>query len=334
MNSANIENTTARTLGQLQDYWARAIIGKPEALQFALICLLCRGHLLLEDVPGLGKTTLAKVVSKSLALSFKRLQCTPDLLPADITGVSIFDQKNQAFRFVPGPIFSNILLADEINRTSPRTQSALLEAMAEQTVTVDRKTRPLPKTFMVIATQNPIEFSGTYPLPEAQLDRFFMRISLGYPSLKDESRIMAINQNSDPSAIISPVLKEDRLLNLQEAVKQVKIDAKIMQYIASLVQATRSHRKLRLGASPRGSIALMKAGQALAMIEGSDFVTAQMIQRLVTPVLSHRILPRGGNDNLDAVLQEILQIIPVPAMPAQLKSSASQPAGITPTEPN
>jgi len=334
LNSAAIGSTTAKKLGQLQDYWARAIIGKPEALQFALICLLCRGHLLLEDVPGLGKTTLAKVVSKSMALSFKRLQCTPDLLPTDITGVSIFDQKDQVFRFVPGPIFSNILLADEINRSSPRTQSALLEAMAEQTVTVDRKTRPLPKTFMVIATQNPIEFSGTYPLPEAQLDRFFMRISLGYPSLEDESRIMTINQKNDPSAVISPVLKEDRLLNLQEAVKQVKIDAKIMQYIASLVQATRSHRELRLGASPRGSIALMKAGQALAMIEGSNFVTAQMVQRLVKPVLAHRILPRGGNDNLEAVLQEILKIIPVPAMPAHLKSSPDHPAGITPTEPN
>jgi MoxR-like ATPase len=321
-------------LGQLQDYWARAIIGKPEALQFALICLLCRGHLLLEDVPGLGKTTLAKVVSKSVALSFKRLQCTPDLLPTDITGVSIFDQKDQVFRFVPGPIFSNILLADEINRTSPRTQSALLEAMAEQTVTVDRQTRPLPKTFMVIATQNPIEFSGTYPLPEAQLDRFFMRISLGYPSLKDESRIMAINRNNDPSTVISPVLKEDRLLSLQEAVKHIKIEPNIMLYIASLVQATRAHRELRLGASPRGSIALMKAGQALAMIEGSDFVTAQMIQRLVKPVLAHRMLARGSNDNLDAVLQDIVDAIPVPDMPAHLRSGDGHPAGAAPAESN
>jgi MoxR-like ATPase len=303
-------------------------------LQLALICLLCRGHLLLEDVPGLGKTTLAKVVSKSIALSFKRLQCTPDLLPADISGISIFDQKAQAFRFVPGPIFSNILLADEINRTSPRTQSALLEAMAEQTVTVDRKTRPLPKTFMVIATQNPIEFSGTYPLPEAQLDRFFMRISLGYPSLKDESRIMAINRENDPSAAISPVLKEDRLLKLQETVKKVKIDATIMQYIANLVQATRANKNLRLGASPRGSIALMKAAQALAMIEGSDFVTAQMVQKLVKPVLAHRMLPRGSSGDVDAVLQDILKIIPVPAMPAHLKSSVGQPAGATQIESN
>ncbi len=327
MNATTDRNSISRKLGKLQEYWGKAIIGKPEALQFVLISLLCRGHLLLEDVPGLGKTTLAKVVSNSIALSFKRLQCTPDLLPADISGVSIYDQKTQAFRFVPGPIFSNILLTDEINRTSPRTQSALLEAMAERTVTVDRKTRPLPKTFMVIATQNPIEFSGTYPLPEAQLDRFFMRISLGYPSLKDESRIMALNQKDDPAATITPVLKEEQLLNLQEAVKKVKIDAQIMQYIASLVQATRAHKKLRLGASPRGSIALMKASQALAMIEGSEFVTAHMVQKLVKPVLAHRMLLRGSNDGLDSVIEDILKIIQVPAMPGHMDNSASNAAG-------
>lgn len=334
MNLSTEGNNIAKTLGQLQDYWARAIIGKPAALRQVLICLLCRGHLLLEDVPGLGKTTLAKVVSRSIALSFKRLQCTPDLLPADISGVSIFDQKEQCFRFVPGPIFSNILLADEINRTSPRTQSALLEAMAERTVTVDRKTRPLPKTFMVIATQNPIEFSGTYPLPEAQLDRFFMRISLGYPSLKDESRIMTINRRGDPAEAVSPVLKEDRLVKLQAAVDKVKIDPQIMQYIASLVQATRAHRELRLGASPRGSIALMKAAQASALIEGSEFVTAEMVQKLVKPVLAHRMLLRGGNGDLDAVLQDIVKAIPVPAMPAQAKSSTGRPAQATPAESN
>lgn len=327
-------NSLAKSLTRLQRYWGKAIIGKPEALQFVLISLLCRGHLLLEDVPGLGKTTLAKVVSRSIALSFKRLQCTPDLLPTDISGVSIYDQKDQTFRFVPGPIFSNILLADEINRTSPRTQSALLEAMAERTVTVDRKTRALPKTFMVIATQNPIEFSGTYPLPEAQLDRFFMRVSLGYPSLKDESRIMAINRESDPAEAVAPVLKEEQLLNLQAAVKRIKVDAAIMQYIASLVQATRTHRKLRLGASPRGSIALMKACQALAMIEDSDFVTARMVQRLVQPVLAHRLLPRGSDDTADAVLQDILKAIPVPAMPAHLNGCESTPATAVPAELN
>ncbi len=334
MNLSTDGNSIAKTLGQLQAYWAKAIIGKPEALQHVLICLLCRGHLLLEDVPGLGKTTLAKVVAKSIALSFKRLQCTPDLLPADISGVSIFDQKEQVFRFVPGPVFSNILLADEINRTSPRTQSALLEAMAERTVTVDRRTRSLPKTFMVIATQNPIEFSGTYPLPEAQLDRFFMRISLGYPNLGDESRIMALNQRSEPSAAVSPVLKEDSLLKLQEAVHSVKIDPKIMQYIASLVQATRAHRKLRLGASPRGSIALMKASQALALIEGSDFVTAQMVQQLAEPVLAHRMLARGGNGDPNSVLPDILKAIPVPAMPAQAKSGTGRRLEATPAQAN
>jgi MoxR-like ATPase len=333
LSSNNNGHHLAKSLDRLQHYWGNAIIGKPEALQFVLICLLCGGHLLLEDVPGLGKTTLAKVVAKSISLSCKRLQCTPDLLPADITGVSIFDQKDQTFRFVPGPIFSNILLADEINRTSPRTQSALLEAMAERTVTVDRKTRSLPKIFMVIATQNPIEFGGTYPLPEAQLDRFFMRVSMGYPSLKDESRIMEINREDDPSAAVSPVLKEEHLLNLQAAVKRIKIDTSIMQYIASLVQATRTHRKLRLGASPRGSIALMKACQALAMFEGSDFVTAHMVQRLVMPVLAHRLLVRSNEDPAEAVLQEIIKVIPVPAMPTHPKGNdgnqdSGAPAGL------
>ena len=321
MNSDAARTNIVKTLGQLQSYWGKVIIGKPEALQFVLISLLCRGHLLLEDVPGLGKTTLAKVVSKSIALSFKRLQCTPDLLPTDISGVSIFDQKEQSFRFVPGPVFSNILLADEINRTSPRTQSALLEAMAERTVTIDRKTRPLPKTFMVIATQNPIEFSGTYPLPEAQLDRFFMRISLGYPCLEDESRIMEINRKNDPVAAISPVLKEAQLIKMQEAVNIVKIDPKIMQYIASLVQATRTHKKIRLGASPRGSIALMKAGQALALIQGKEFVTAQMVQSVAKAVLGHRMLLQGGGDRVDIVLDEILERTSVPAMPTPTKNN-------------
>jgi MoxR-like ATPase len=313
--SSNAPANVVEMLGQLQSYWGKVIIGKPDVLQLVLISLLCRGHLLLEDVPGLGKTTLAKVVSKSIALSFRRLQCTPDLLPTDISGVSIFDQKHQVFRFVPGPIFSNILLADEINRTSPRTQSALLEAMAERTVTVDRKTRTLPKTFMVIATQNPIEFSGTYPLPEAQLDRFFMRISLGYPTEQDESRIMTLNRQSEPTAAVKPVLKEEQLLRLQRVVQDVHVDDKILHYIATLVTATRNHQKLRLGASPRGSIAIMKASQALALIEGSEFVTAQMVQRVVRPVLSHRVLVRGGSDSVDRILEEILSRTQVPAMP-------------------
>ncbi len=319
MNSDAGSANLARMLGQLQAYWGKVIIGKPEALQLVLIGLLCRGHLLLEDVPGLGKTTMAKMVAKSLDLSFRRLQCTPDLLPADITGVSIFDQKQQAFRFVPGPVFANILLADEINRTSPRTQSALLEAMAERTVTVDRKTRPLPETFMVIATQNPIEFSGTYPLPEAQLDRFFMRISLGYPDMDGETRIMTLNMKGDPTATVSAVLAEDKLIRLQDAVSRIKVDEVVKQYIAELVQVTRVHKNVRLGASPRGAIALMQAGQALALINGSGFVTPQMVQEMVKPVLAHRVLLRGG-EKADSVLEDILATTRVPAMPSMAKA--------------
>ncbi len=312
-------------LNKVQQQWGKVIVGKPDTLRQVLISLLCRGHILLEDAPGLGKTTLAKVLAGSLSLNFKRIQCTPDLLPADITGVSIFDQEAKGFRFIPGPLFTNILLADEINRTSPRTQSALLEAMAERTVTVDRKTRPLPKSFLVIATQNPIEFSGTYPLPEAQLDRFFMRISLGYPSLEDETRIMMLNQQSSPESTISPVLNEDNLLKLQTAVDQIRLDDSIVKYIATLVQATRDHTKIRLGSSPRGSIALMKAAQAEALISGTHFVTPQMVQALCKPVLGHRILLRSGSDNTEKILDEIISEIPVPAMPKAAQRQRNSP---------
>lgn len=317
----------SESFAQLQAYWAKKIVARPEVLRHVLICLLCRGHLLLEDVPGLGKTTLAKVVARSLDLDFRRVQCTPDLLPADITGVSIYDQKEQAFRFVPGPVFTNILLADEINRTSPRTQSALLEAMAERTVTVDRETRPLPDTFMVIATQNPIEFSGTYPLPEAQLDRFFMRISIGYPSLADEARVMRINQDGEPSASVRPVLKSAQLHRLQETVSKIHVENGIVDYIAALVHATRNNKLLRLGASPRGAIALMKASQALALIEGSSFVSAQMVQSVFKSVIAHRVLVRSASEGLDVVLDDILQAIPVPAMPAHAVGVTPNAAG-------
>ncbi len=314
MNQSS-SKTSSQLLSNLLVQLEKAVIGKPETLRLTVISLLCRGHLLLEDVPGLGKTTLAKALASSLALTFKRIQCTPDLLPADITGVSIFDQKAQNFRFLPGPVFANILLADEINRTSPRTQSALLEAMAERTVTVDRKTRSLPSSFMVIATQNPVEFSGTYPLPEAQLDRFFMRVSLGYPSLADEANIMFMNQQGDPITSISAVLTEAQLQQLQMKVTQVRLNTKVVEYIAALVQATREHPKIRLGASPRGSIALMKAIQAQALLSGSQFVTPQMVHDLIKPVLLHRLLLRSGGDDAAEILDEILANIPVPSMP-------------------
>jgi MoxR-like ATPase len=302
-------------LNPLLAEWQKAIIGKPQSLRLVMISLLCRGHLLLEDLPGLGKTTLAKVVAKSLDLSFKRIQCTPDLLPADITGINLFDQKAQTFRFLPGPVFTNILLADEINRTSPRTQSALLEAMAERTVTVDRKTRKLPDTFMVIATQNPIEFSGTFPLPEAQLDRFFMRISLGYPELADETRIMQLNRGEDPLDRISAMIDEGMLLKLQHAVTKIQIDQKVIDYIAALIHATRSHKRIRLGVSPRGSISLMKAAQASALLNDESFVTPLRVQELAQPVLAHRMLLRSNSDSDGKLLAEIIDATPVPAMP-------------------
>ncbi|MEW8607232.1 MAG: MoxR family ATPase [Candidatus Thiodiazotropha sp.] len=311
------QKTPGKLLNSLLAEWQKAIIGKPETLRLVMISLLCRGHLLLEDLPGLGKTTLAKTVAKSLDLTFKRIQCTPDLLPADITGVNMFDQKAQTFRFLPGPVFTNILLADEINRTSPRTQSALLEAMAERTVTVDRKTRKLPSTFMVIATQNPIEFSGTFPLPEAQLDRFFMRVSLGYPKLNDETRIMQMNQLEDPLEQISAKIDDAMLLKLQQAVSKIQIDQKVVDYIAALVNATRKHKRVRLGASPRGSISLMKAAQASALLNDERFVTPQRVQELVVSVLAHRMLLRSNSDNDEKLLQEIVDATPVPAMPGR-----------------
>jgi MoxR-like ATPase len=309
--------TPGELLKSLMAEWQKAIIGKPETLQMVMISLLCRGHLLLEDYPGLGKTTLAKTLAKSLDLNFKRIQCTPDLLPADITGISIFDQKEQTFRFIPGPVFTNILLADEINRTSPRTQSALLEAMAERTVTVDRKTRKLPPTFMVIATQNPIEFSGTFPLPEAQLDRFFMRVSLGYPKQEDETRIMQMNRSEDPLEHVAPKINEATLLKLQHAVTKIQIDEKIFKYISALIQATRTHKKIRLGVSPRGSISLMKAAQASALLNNEGFVTPLRVQELVVPVLAHRMLLRSNNDKDHSILKEIIDATPVPAMPGR-----------------
>jgi MoxR-like ATPase len=311
--------TDQNLLETLLQTWQKVIVGKPEILKTVLISLLCRGHILLEDLPGLGKTTLAKTLAKSLNLDFKRIQCTPDLLPADITGVSLFDQKAQGFRFLPGPIFTNILLADEINRTSPRTQSALLEAMAENTVSVDRKTRKLPATFLVIATQNPIEFSGTFPLPEAQLDRFFMRLSLGYPQADEESRILRMHQLDEPLEPIAPVLNEAQLLQLQKRVTRIHLDQKVVDYITALIHATRIHKKVRLGVSPRGSIALMKAAQANALVHGEEYVTPLRVQEMAIPVMAHRMLLGSQSLSDHDILRQILQQVPVPAMPQDSK---------------
>ncbi len=293
----------------------QVIVGKHQVIELLLVALLCEGHVLLEDVPGTGKTMLARAMATSLSGSFKRLQCTPDLLPNDVTGVSVFNQQTGQFEFRPGPIFVNILLADEINRATPRTQSALLEAMQEQQVTVDGVTRPLPRPFLVLATQNPIEFEGTFPLPEAQLDRFLMKVSVGYPSLPDERKLLVHLSREHPVTHLQPVADGSQMLELQRQVWDVHVDDSLQDYIVQLTAATRAHRDLVLGASPRASLALFKASQALAAINGRDHVIPDDIQRLVPVILAHRLIAspeaelRGRNAKI--VLQEIITTIPL-----------------------
>jgi MoxR-like ATPase len=294
----------------------KVIVGKRDTIELAGIALLSRGHLLIEDAPGLGKTMLARAMAGSLALQYKRVQFTPDLLPSDITGVSIFNQKNGEFEFKPGPVFTNILLADEINRTTPRTQSSLLECMEESQVTTDGTTYRLPKVFMVIATQNPIELQGTYPLPEAQLDRFFMRIKIGYPSVDQEVTIMEMQAKEHPIYSLSPVSTQDQLIAMQDAVKEVQIDKSIKKYIVSIVEATRIHPHVMLGASPRGSLGLMRASQAMAALRGMEYVEPSLIKQVAKPVLAHRILvkpqARLGGVSSEKVIDEVLANVAVP----------------------
>ena len=266
------------------------IIGKRQAIEFIMVALLCEGHVLLEDVPGSGKTMLARSIAASLGINFKRIQCTPDLLPNDITGVSIFNQKSGEFEFKPGPIFVNILLADEINRATPRTQAALLEAMQEQQVTVYGVTRDLPRPFLVLATQNPIEYEGTFPLPEAQLDRFLMRLSVGYPSRMEERQILVNLWREHPITKLGKVVDGQELSALQKRVWDVNVDTTLQDYIVDLAEATRKHPDLSLGVSPRGSLALLKGAQALAAIRGRDYVVPEDIKILVPLTLAHRLI--------------------------------------------
>jgi len=298
----------------------KVIVGKHDQILLTIATLLCHGHLLIEDAPGLGKTMLARALVRSLDLRFSRVQCTPDLLPSDITGVSLFNQKTAEFEFRRGPVFTNILLADEVNRATPRTQSSLLECMAESQVTVDGQTYPMAPVFMVIATQNPVEYQGTYPLPEAQLDRFFMRLSLGYPKLEEEIGIMQMQADHHPIDDLQAVLGEADLRALQDRVKEIHIDDSVRRYIAQLVQATRSHADLALGASPRGSLALMKAAQAMALMAGKDFVEPQTVKKVAVSVLAHRLIPKSraqvaGRDG-EAVMRAILNEVPVPVLGA------------------
>jgi len=294
----------------------RVIVGKGEVVELAIIALLCEGHILFEDVPGLGKTVLAKSLARSLGCSFRRIQCTPDLLPSDITGTYIFNQKTADFEFRPGPVMSQVVLVDEINRATPRTQSALLEAMQERQVTAEGETKPLPRPFLVMATQNPIELEGTFPLPEAQLDRFLMKIQIGYPSEEDDRLILSRFRKSDPLEDLSSVLSSDELLKMQKACREVHIAEDVEDYIIRLIHATRKHASVELGASPRAMLALYNASQALAAIRGRAFVTPDDIKYMVTPVLIHRLITKSESrlrgHKAEQTLKEIIDSVFVP----------------------
>ena len=311
--------TTTERLRELQRAIETVIQGKREAVHLAIVALLAGGHLLLEDVPGVGKTTLAQTIARALAGNFQRIQFTSDLLPSDILGLSIFNQQANRFEFQPGPIFANVVLADEINRTTPKTQSSLLEAMAEGRVTIENQTYELPRPFLVLATQNPIEHHGTYPLPESQLDRFLMRIRMGYPSVENEKRILRSQMLGHPLDDVRPVMSAEDVFELQEEARRVKMDDSLVDYLMKIVSATRNSELLDLGISPRGSLALYRAAQALALSEDRDYCLADDIKRLVTPVFGHRILVSSRyssrlrrGEEADAVLTEILKNVPVP----------------------
>jgi MoxR-like ATPase len=294
----------------------RVIVGKRDAVELVIIALLCEGHLLIEDVPGVGKTMLARAMAASLGVEFRRLQFTPDLLPNDVIGVSVFNQRSGDFEFRPGPIFTNLLLADEINRATPRTQSALLEAMGERQVSSDGLARPLARPFLVLATQNPIEYEGTFPLPEAQLDRFLLRLRVGYPALPDERQVLRNLQHDHPIATVTPVAGSEELLAAARAVTDIYIDDSVVDYLLTIVHATRDHRDIALGASPRGSLGLFRAAQARAAIHGRDYVLPDDVKALAPTVLAHRLLVRPESAlrgrTADQIIAAILDTVDPP----------------------
>src|SRR5512137_2425387 len=309
---ANIKSFGERLISNLE----KVIIGKRQSIELTVIGLLCQGHILIEDVPGVGKTVLARSLAKSLGCSFNRLQFTPDMLPSDVTGVSIFDQSKRSFEFRQGPVFAQIVLVDEINRATPKTQAALLESMEERQVTVDGITHPLPSPFMVLATQNPIEYEGTFPLPEAQLDRFLMRVRLGYPTQSDEIEILDRQQFRHPIETLTAVITIDELKEVMDGIKAIFVSKPVKRYLVDLVTRTRQSPDVYLGASPRGSLALYRTGQAVAALAGRDFVLPDDIKSLAVPVLAHRLIvgpaARLRELSSEKIIEEILESLPVP----------------------
>ncbi len=306
-------------INRLQAAIERVIKGKPDTVKLALVALLAKGHLLIEDVPGIGKTTLANALARALELSFQRIQFTSDLLPSDVIGLSIFNQRSGHFEWNAGPIFSNIVLADEINRATPKTQSALLEAMSEEQITIEGISRPLPQPFMVVATQNPTEHHGTYPLPESQLDRFMLRLHVGYPKKEDERNILRDRERANPLQFVRAVMSLEDILELQQLATEVRVDEVLVDYLLNIVAQTRGNDSLELGISPRGTLALFRSAQAFALIEGRDYCIADDIKRLVLPVFAHRVIvnsrlasTKRHSTEAEQILQEILQKTAVP----------------------
>lgn len=300
----------------IRDNVARVIVGKSEVIDLLLVALLSDGHVLLEDVPGMGKTVMAKALARSLGATFQRVQGTPDLLPTDIIGVSYFDQRSNEFVFRRGPLFAQVLLVDEVNRTTPRTQSALLEAMAERQVTVERESMALPKPFLVLATQNPVELEGTFPLPEAQLDRFLMRVHVGYPSNDEEQAILHRFKNEEPLETLQPVMTAEQIIELQRVIRQVQWQPEVERYLLTIVRATREHAAIQLGVSPRGTLALYRACEAYAAIQGRDYVVPDDVKFLAPSVLAHRLITTSrtrmrGRRTLE-IIEEIMQTVAVP----------------------
>ena len=316
MTDTNSLQRITDVAGRLRENVARVIVGGRGAIDLAIVALLCRGHVLVEDVPGIGKTTLSKVLAQSMGCTFRRIQFTPDLMPSDVLGVNFFNQKSSEFEFRPGPIFSQVLLADEINRATPRTQSALLEAMQERQSTIDGESYPLPEPFLVIATQNPIEMEGTFPLPEAQLDRFMVRIELGYPTPEEESAILQRFERATAEPSVDAVTDAAELREMQELVTTVRVDESVRGYVVAVAQATRRHGGLTLGASPRAALALYRTCQANAALDGRDFVSPDDVKALASPVLAHRMLitsnARLRGRTADHAVEEILGQVPVP----------------------